>query len=148
VAERALDVNVTLAGPASDNPTGQHAEKSAPPSQARAIPTFVPWVVAGTGVLALGAAGVYELKRQGAESDARWEQDQGHQPGYYDDLDRMSSYQTTARVFLGVGTALLVTGGVLAFVNQPTTVEQPQAPPPVAFGCDGETCAGLWRGTF
>ena len=146
VPERALDVNVTLAGgPDSDSPTGQHAEKSAPPSQARAIPTFVPWVVAGTGALALGAAGVYELKRQGAEDDARDEQ---FNPAYFDDLDRMSSYQTTARVFLGVGAALLVTGGVLAVVSKPTAVDQPDEPPPVALGCDGKACAGLWRGTF
>ena len=105
----------------------------------------MPWVVAGTGALALGVAGVYEIKRGNAESDARSEQ---YQPAYYDDVDRMSSYQTTARVFLGVGAAMLVTGGVLAVVNKLTAVDQTDEPLPVAFGCDDKTWAGLWRGTF
>jgi len=148
VPEQALDVDVALASPSSNDSTAPQAtasDESRAPSETRAMPTFVPWVVAGTGALALGVAGVYELKRRDAQSDAHAED---YQPAYFEDRDRMLSYQTTARVFLGVGAALLVTGGVLAFVNQPTTVEQPQAPPPVAFGCDGETCAGLWRGTF
>jgi tetratricopeptide (TPR) repeat protein len=149
VPEQALDVDVALAGPAAEDHREQYAAgsaESAPPSEAHAMPAFVPWVVAGTGVLALGAAGVYELKRQGAESDAKAEK---YQPAYYDDRDRMSSYQTTARVFAGVGAALIVTGGVLAIVSKPTTAgDQPETPPAVAFGCDGKACAGLWRGTF
>lgn len=149
VPEQALDVDVTLSGPDSEDRREQYAavsDESEPGSEARAMPAFVPWVVAGTGALALGAAGVYELKRRGAESDA---EDERYQPAYYDNYDRMSSYQTTARVFAGVGAALLITGGVLAIVSKPTTTDdQPESPPAVAFGCDGEACAGLWSGTF
>ncbi|HEY6726171.1 MAG TPA: PEGA domain-containing protein [Polyangiaceae bacterium] len=147
VAERALDLDVSLAPAAAKTPATT-ATAPGPPAaeQERSlVPAYLPWSVAGAGAVALAGAGVYELLRRDAERDA---EAQDYQPAYYDDRDRMLTYQTTARVLAGVGGALLLTGGVLAVVNHSRSAERPVEPPPVAIGCDGVGCTGTWSGSF
>jgi tetratricopeptide (TPR) repeat protein len=73
-----------------------------------------PWVVMGAGVATLGGALTFELLRQSAEHAA---EDDPTQVGYNEHLETMQSRRTTARVLLGVGGALVVTGGVLLTVD-------------------------------
>lgn len=150
LAERPLDIDVSLrpnepgvGGPAGSAPAA--AVTPATEHKTTTIPTYLPWVVAGAGVAALAGAGVYELLRRDAEQDAK---DEEYQPAYYDDRDRMQTYQTTARVLASVGALFVLTGGVLAVVNRSSTAERPSEPPPVALACDGEGCAGTWSGRF
>ncbi|HET9955684.1 MAG TPA: PEGA domain-containing protein [Polyangiaceae bacterium] len=65
----------------------------------------------GVGGAALGAALAFELMRRSAEDDAR----EASQAAYQDRYDTMNSRKTTARVFLGAGSAFLV-GGLAALI--------------------------------
>jgi hypothetical protein len=71
-------------------------------------------VTLGAGGAALGGALVFELLRRGSEDDAKNEKTQ---IGYQEQLDKMESQQTTARVLAGVGGALVVAGGVLLVLD-------------------------------
>lgn len=149
VAERAHDLDVSLSPdtgqmppPAADPAPGTGAPSST--NDATVVPTFLPWAVAGAGAVALGGAGVYELMRRNAEDDAKAEE---YQPAYYDHRDRALTYQTTARVLVGVGGVLVLTGGVLAVINRSSS-EKSSELPPVAFACDDVSCAGTWSGKF
>jgi len=150
MAERALDVDVSLypSGPGVDGAAGSRPAPAAAPAtdqQTTLVPTYLPWAAAGAGAAALAGAGVYELLRRDAEQDAKSEE---YQPAYYDDRDRMQTYQTTARVLASVGALFMLTGGVLAVVNHSNTSKEPSEPPPVALACDGDGCAGTWSGRF
>ncbi len=101
-----------------------------------------PWVAAGTGGAALAAAGVFELLRRSAESDA---ESARYQTDYYAHRDRMSSHQTTARVLFGAGAVLALSGGVLALIDGTAADTEPV---PVALGCDSSVCLGTWLGNF
>jgi hypothetical protein len=101
-----------------------------------------PWVAVGAGGAALAAAGVFELLRLDAESEAKSAR---YQTDYYEDRERMSSRQTAARVLLGVSAVLVLTGGVLALIDG-AAVDTEHAP--VALGCDTTTCVGTWMGNF
>ena len=69
----------------------------------------LPWVTLGVGGAALGGALTFELLRRRAENDAK----HASQVGYQAQLDREQSRQTTARIFLGVGGAFVVAGGLM-----------------------------------
>lgn len=101
-----------------------------------------PWVAIGAGGAALVAAGAFELLRRSAESDA---ENARYQPAYYDAHERMRSHQTTARVLVGVGAALALTGGILVLVGGAGSNTKPS---PIAVGCDTTTCMGTWMETF
>jgi tetratricopeptide (TPR) repeat protein len=115
-ADHAEDVRVTL--PASRTaaaaavPTGAAAPaRGEPPPRGREARFGPwPWVTVGVGGAVLGASLGFELARRSAENAAK---DEVTQVGYKDKLDTEQSRQTTARVLLGVGGALVVTGGVL-----------------------------------
>jgi hypothetical protein len=95
-------------------------------------------VVGAGGASLLGALG-FELARRSAESAAK----EGSQLDYPAHFDSMESRQTTSRVLLGLGGALLVTGGVLFLLDgekKPATA--------VALGCDGAGCGLSARGSF
>lgn len=99
----------------------------------------VPWVVSGVGgASVLGALG-FELARRSAESAAK----EGSQLDYPAHFDTMESRQTTSRVLLGLGGALLVTGGVLFLLDgeRKTTTG-------VALGCGGVVCGLSAQGSF
>lgn len=144
------DLTLTLAavppaGPSSAPPSAPRANAAQPrergaeqgPKGRRFGP--VPWVVVGVGgASTLGALG-FELARRSAESAAK-EGSQLHYPAHF---DTMESRQTTSRVLLGLGGALLVTGGVLFLLDgekKPTTA--------VALGCGGAGCGLSARGSF
>ncbi len=74
---------------------------------------LLPWVTLGVGAAALGGALTFELLRRSAENDAK----QAPQVDYQAQLDREQSRQTTARIFLGVGGAFVVAGGVMLLVD-------------------------------
>jgi hypothetical protein len=76
----------------------------------------LPWVTLGVGVAALGGALTFELLRRSAENDAS----RATQVGYQEQLDREQSRQTASRIFLGVGGAFVVAGGLmLLFETKP-----------------------------
>jgi tetratricopeptide (TPR) repeat protein len=102
---------------------------------------ILPWALVGGGGAALVGAGVFELLRRDAQGDAR---DATYQLDWVEARDSAQSYQTTARVLAGVGGLLAIGGGVLLWVDSEGRAETP----PVAFGCDTETCLGTWRGSF
>lgn len=112
-------------------------------TEARASWPKWPWVTVGAGGLTLAGAGLFELLRRDAESDAKHAR---YQPAYHEHRDRMERHQTTARVLTGVGTTLVVGGGILFLVDAVT--DERLELPPVALTCDTATCLGIWNGSF
>lgn len=102
----------------------------------------VPWVVAGGGLAALGGALGFELSRRSHENAAEANPDQ---PTFQAEIDAMQRDKTTARVLAGVGGALLVTGTVMLFVNDPKPA--PTAPR-VGLGCSFVGCTASAKGSF
>ena len=110
----------------------------APPRRERPF-GVVPWIVMGAGGVGLLGALGFELGRRSAESDAKGDT----QLAYQDHYDTMHGRQTSARVLLGVGGALVVTGGVLLALNRP---KQPEAA--VALACGPGSCGLSLRRSF
>ncbi len=75
---------------------------------------IVPYLTLGAAAVCLGSAGVFELSRRSAQNSARNEQ---VQLDYERNIAAMNSRQTTARVLLGVGSALAVTGVALLVLD-------------------------------
>ena len=73
----------------------------------------LPWVTLGVGAAALGGALTFELLRRSAEHDA----EHASQTDYQSQLDREQGRQTAARVFLGVGGAFVITGGLMLLLD-------------------------------
>lgn len=73
----------------------------------------LPWVSLGVGAAALGGALTFELMRRSAETDA----EHASQLDYRAEYDREQSRQTASRVFLGVGGAFIVAGGVMLLLD-------------------------------
>jgi hypothetical protein len=116
-----------------------NADRGASPTEKERRFGPVPWVVVGAGAASmLGALG-FELGRRSAESAA----ENASQLDYQTHFDAMQGRQTTARVLFAVGGGLLVTGGVLFFLDRP-----PSASPRVALGCNGLGCALRAQGSF
>ena len=82
----------------------------------------------------------FELARRGQESKA---EKAGSQIEFADHVETMEDMKTASRVFLGLGSVALVTGGVLYFLN-----DRRESPAPVAFGCSPHGCAATAQGTF
>jgi hypothetical protein len=80
-------------------------------------------VALGAGAAGLVGAGIFELLRRDAESDARAERERPshNQVADAENLERIESRQSAARISLGVGSALLVTGAVLWLVDERAT---------------------------
>ena len=144
-ADHAMDVSIEL------HPETQVVLEAEPPKQPapeRADrdgpnPTLktLGWAGLAAGGAALGGALVFEILRANAESAAKDEQTQ---VGYADKLETMESHQTTARVLLGVGTALAATGGVLLWLGRtPAHTETG-----VAVTCGPGGCMSSVRGRF
>lgn len=102
---------------------------------------LVPWVTLGAGVAALGGALTFELLRRSSEQDAKA---QLTQLGYQDRLQSEQSRQTSARVFLGIGGALVVAGGVMLLIDGGAT----HHPASAGLYCVPETCGVTARGRF
>jgi tetratricopeptide (TPR) repeat protein len=127
--DRAQDIILPLTKTATQNPTTVAAPVATAPAVAASPPPAAPtdrpasahtglgvwpWVVAGAGVAALGGALTFELLRRSAEEDAK---NDPTQIGYKENLDKMESRRTTARVLAGIGGVLVVTGGVMLTVD-------------------------------
>jgi tetratricopeptide (TPR) repeat protein len=109
-----------------------------PPPQSTFL-RVLPWATLGTGALALAGAGYFELSSASDEDRARRASTQREALAA---IDSMNSSQLAARVLVGVGGALAVTGGVLLWLN-PGTTEKPSQ---VAHGCGATLCSV--RGSF
>jgi hypothetical protein len=160
-ADRAKDVNVPLvpetrvpgaptpegavgptsasgvAGPAGSSPAADHASG----------PRFgiLPWIGLGAGALTLGGAGAFEMMRRSAEEDAKADKTQ---VGRKEELDKMHSRQTTARVLGAVGGALLVTGGVLLVLDLSTRSKTDGQSAALGLDCLTDECSVRAWGSF
>jgi tetratricopeptide (TPR) repeat protein len=117
-ANEPLDVNVELVQPSAVTTSTPETPGSAPAAPAKETPRehrfgVLPWVSLGIGGAALGGALTLELMRRSAESDAN----HASQIDYQRQLDREQSRQTASRVFLGVGGAFVVAGGVMLLLD-------------------------------
>ena len=103
-----IDLSVALRAAANEKAP---ADGQAEPGRRFGI---VPYVTLGAAAACLGSAALFELSRRSAQSSAANEQ---VQLDYERDIDAMNSRQTTARVLLGVGSVLAVTGATLLIFN-------------------------------
>ena len=150
---RALDLELTLAAappPPQPQPAAPAAVEPVPPPKPLAADPAAhsggvsgawPWIAFGASGMALGGAAYFELASAGAEGDARRAPTQSKAA---DHIDTMHDAQTTARVLLGAGAALAVTGGVLFLLQ--SDADDPSEPGQLALSCGGLGCDV--RGTF
>jgi tetratricopeptide (TPR) repeat protein len=146
-AHRALDVSVLLTPARTEAPnksggTPEPSDPGAPapePGEAGGI-GIATWVTLGVGTAALGGALVFEVLRAQSEQDVR---DEPRQVDKKEALDTMESRQTTARVLAGVGSAAIVIGGVLLFLDLSR-----DGGTQVGLGCDGTGCAARLGGRW
>jgi hypothetical protein len=109
-----LDVRVTLR-PEPAVPIEPTGAAGASPSPAPARPLRILGISAlGAGGLALGGALVYEMLRRDAQHDA---ENEHVQIRLADDLDKIQSRRTAARVLGGLGAGLAAAGAILLIVN-------------------------------
>jgi tetratricopeptide (TPR) repeat protein len=114
-----IDLSVALHELPSENPTERERSTDSPAHAGRRF-GIAPYLTLGAAAACLGSAGIFEALRRSAQDSAR------HEPvqlDYQQDIETMNSRQTTARVLLGVGGVLAVTGVTLLVLNQPLTPE-------------------------
>jgi hypothetical protein len=104
-----IDLNVSLTPAPKNGPAPGEASRD--PGRRFGI---VPYVTLGAAAACLAGSAIFEVSRRSAQSSAANEQ---VQLDYERDIDAMNSRQTTARVLLGVGSALAVTGAALLVFN-------------------------------
>jgi tetratricopeptide (TPR) repeat protein len=155
-AARAADVNIELGNSQSASsqpaaaptpktePSVAKAPATKPTKDAPNAPRFGPWpfITLGAGGAALVTAVGFELARSSAERDA---QSAPTQIAYVDRYEAMESRQTVARVFAGLGGALVVTGGVLLVLD---LTSRNGAPVTAIARCTNERCVGAFQGVF
>ncbi|MEI9936497.1 MAG: PEGA domain-containing protein [Pseudomonadota bacterium] len=81
---------------------------------------IVPYLTLGAAAACFGGAAIAELSRRSAQRSAKNEQ---VQLDYERDIDAMNARQTTARVLLGAGSVLAVTGAAFLIFNTRLTPE-------------------------
>lgn len=139
------ELNVTLQPePRGASPTVADGRDSAPNRESDRAGGrrfgVLPWFIAGTGMAGLGGAVGFELARRSEEKAARASQSQLE---YKKHLDDSIEHQTRARVLVGVGGGLLVTGSVMLLFN-----EKAPNPTRVALACTARGCAATAKGSF
>jgi tetratricopeptide (TPR) repeat protein len=150
-ADQPLDTNLRLeqqtqttvqvvAPPAAAAPSAPPAATSNESSHGKKL-GIAPWVTLGAGAAALGGALTFEILRRSAESDAKAADTQIE---YHDHLQTMQGRQTAARVFLGTGGALLLTGGLMLLLDQGA----PSAPVSAGLMCLPGACSATAQGNF
>jgi tetratricopeptide (TPR) repeat protein len=113
-----IDVSVTLRpAPQSPAASAPAAAESHPESRRFGI---VPYVTLGVAGACLGAAGIFELSRRSAQDAAKNEPEQ---LAFEEDVKAIDNRRTAARVLLGAGSVLAVTGGVLLLLNRRVSPE-------------------------
>jgi tetratricopeptide (TPR) repeat protein len=137
--------------PHSDAPHSDAPHSDAPPSDAPPVPDSAPseldgeaprwsFLVLGAGAASLVGAGVFEVLRQQEEQTA---ESARYQIAYEEAYERQQSRQSTARALLAVGGALVVTGGVLLWVES-----RPEESPSASLSCGSAGCFGALRRPF
>ncbi len=146
-ADTASDFTLAAGTPLDVSVTLQPAPRAASSSTAPAAPAasgrrfgIVPWVTLGVAAVCLGGAGIFELSRRSAQSDAK---DEPVQLPFEQNVDAMNGRRDAARVLLGVGSVLAVTGGVLLVFNTRVTSESRA----VVAGVPGGATLG-WQRSF
>lgn len=129
------------------------SERGATPEPSRALPApeqpvkagkklgVVPWVTLGAGGAALGLALTFELLRRSTEHQA---EQHPIQIEYQDYLHREQSRQTTARVFAGIGSALVAAGGLMLLFDTGGPARKTTA----SLSCVPGACGVAARGSF
>jgi hypothetical protein len=134
-ADRALDVRVTLSATPEAQRSGEratapelppaHLAPSVPqPSRSELPPAADPpgtfaaigtwtWVSIGSGVALLGGSLGFEWRRRQLEDTLG----SSSQVEYQQHYDAMATQQTSSRILAGLGSAALITGGVLAVLD-------------------------------
>lgn len=143
---RALELELTLAAePPPEPPAATPAASASTPAFRPSLPpadaapsstggsSVLPWLALGAAGLTLGGAVYFELASAGAEDDARHARSQTEA---MDRIESMHGRQTTARVLLGAGAALAVTGGVLFLLSG----GEPSGPVALSLSCGGLGC--------
>jgi tetratricopeptide (TPR) repeat protein len=141
-ADRARDVWLELRAlpkepPARSTSTGEKPSAGASkPDGARSSKRFGiwPYVTLGAGAAALGGAVAFEFLRQ--ESEDRAARDE-RQISFKSKIDEMESRRTTATILLGVGSVLVVGGGVMLAVDLLTPSPETQARLAIGAGPQG-----------
>lgn len=153
-AARAQDVEVALEeAPATPTPETVAPAPAVAPREIKPEPAHRdgprfgpwPWVTLGVGGATLGAALGFELARRSAEDAAA---EEPTQIGYQQHLDKVQSRQTTARVLVGVGGALVVTGGVLLAIDLGSRKSASTERASVGGACLPGSCAISVSGRF
>lgn len=156
VKDRAIDVTLSLSRHSDWTAAAIDPNTASPPEPAPpvAVPKEQPqrpskrfgawpWVSLGAGGAALAAASFFELARRNAEGDA---ESATTQLAYWEHSQDMRSRQTTARVLVGVGGALALTGGVLLFLDSHTGPDEQRTQ--TSFACAPGACLGSFRTVF
>ncbi|MEP7052386.1 MAG: PEGA domain-containing protein [Pseudomonadota bacterium] len=145
-ADLPLDMTVGLtqqspAGPAAVTATalagGSQPSPARPPGGKKL--GILPWITLGAGAASLSAALTFELLRRSKESETKGEPVQVR---YQQGLEAEQSRQTTARVFLGAGGALLAAGGLMWLFDRPSAARGPSAGAVCVPGLCGVTARG------
>jgi tetratricopeptide (TPR) repeat protein len=144
-AARAIDLELELSGGTTSGAVPAEASGASSaaspndPGESRAARGVTPWqwVALGAGAAALTASLAVELSRQGIEDDLPSTSNRDYDARY----ETMESRKTTARVLLGAGAALAITGGVLLYVD---SRQQSSA----RIGCGPGGCVGRWETRF
>jgi tetratricopeptide (TPR) repeat protein len=101
------------------------------------------WTLLGAGGASLGGALIFEVLRHAAEKEAQRETTQIK---FAQDVDKMSSRQTVARVLGGIGATLAVAGGTLLVVGASENEHAPGTS--VALSCAPARCRASLTGRF
>ncbi|HEX7452250.1 MAG TPA: PEGA domain-containing protein, partial [Polyangiaceae bacterium] len=118
-------VRFTLAATPIDLPVQLQPAPAQPGSLGAAEPRgrrfgIAPYISLGAGAALLGTAALFELGRHSAQSAAKGDLTQLDTER---DVNAMNSRQTTARVFVGIGAAVTITGAALLVFNARLTPE-------------------------
>ena len=144
-ADVPLEVSVGLtpqtATPVPATSPGSAARSGSPPRPAARKLGVLPWITLGAGAASLGAALTFELLRRSKESETKG---QVIQISYQQGLQAEQSRQTSARIFLGAGGALLAAGGLMWLFDRPAAARSPSA----GLVCVPGLCGVSARGQF
>jgi hypothetical protein len=128
--------------PASTAATAPVQEATEPPPSSSSKTLRTLGIVGmSAGGAALGGALAFEILRRDSVDDAKKDQTQ---VGYASKLGTANDRQTAARVLLGVGAGLAVTGGVLFVIGATNGHSRTE----IALGCKGALCGAHASGRF
>jgi tetratricopeptide (TPR) repeat protein len=124
---------------AGARPSDSDAERGS--AKSAKVKTTLGWIGIGGAGAAFAGALVFEILRQNAENKAEHEHEQVR---FLDDVQTMESDRTTARVLLGTGAGLALTGGIFLLLG---ANDDAKTRPAVAFRASPSALAAdaSWR---